>query len=260
MPTRGRPAEATIAGYATHWRGAIIALLAALCFGAPAARAACTVWHGPTPGGPTSNGNWNTAGNWSPGIVPNSSGTDICIDGGNAAAASAVTLDINATTQNLTIDADDSLAVQHTLNVDGTLTSNGGLSIGGGSRLNLGSAGNTLGGTVSISSGGQIAVGDGAALSLEHSGIFTNSGNIGLNAASGTSDLVLTGGSPGRPVTLGGGGTVTLSNNVNNRIFSNDTTGLVIGQNQTVQGAGQIGLGKTTITNNGTIIANQSAD
>src|SRR6202011_2148599 len=37
------------------------------------------------------------------------------------------------------------------------------------------------------------------------------------------------------------------------------TTGLVIGPNQTVQGAGQIGLGKTTITNNGTIIANQSA-
>jgi hypothetical protein len=115
---------------------------------------------------------------------------------------------------------------------------------------------NTLGGTVNNVLGGQIAVNNGAVLSLESTGTYTNTGNIGLNSTGSLTDLQLTGGGT---VTLGGSGTVTMGNNVNNRIYGVSSTALVIGANQLVQGAGQIGLAQTTITNNGTITVNQSA-
>src|SRR6266576_497284 len=40
---------------------------------------------------------------------------------------------------------------------------------------------------------------------------------------------------------------------------SRSTTAFAIGANQVVKGAGQIGFGQTTVTNNGTITSNQSA-
>ena len=87
-------------------------------------------------------------------------------------------------------------------------------------------------------------------------GTITNSGLMTLNSTTSTSDLSLTGGGT---VTLAGTGTLTMSNSANNRIYGGNTTALVIGPQQLVQGAGQIGFGQTTMTNNGTIIANQSA-
>src|SRR5260370_7025081 len=104
--------------------------------------------------------------------------------------------------------------------------------------------------------GGEILGNNGATLQLEGSGTYTNNGNIGLNSTAALTDLQLVGGGT---VTLGGSGTVTMSNNANNRIYSSGTTtALVIGPNQLVQGAGQIGLGLTTVTNNGTTDAKQS--
>jgi hypothetical protein len=114
----------------------------------------------------------------------------------------------------------------------------------------------TLGGIVNNIVGGQIAVSNGAILSLESSGTFTNNGNIALNSTGGFTDLELSGGSA---VTLAGTGTLTMDNNVNNRVYGGYSTALVIGPNQLVQGAGQVGLGQTTIINNGTITANQPA-
>src|SRR5258706_5340689 len=58
-------------------------------------------------------------------------------------------------------------------------------------------------------------------------------------------------------VTLSGG-TVTMSNNVNNFIFGQVSTDTLTNK-ETIQGAGQIGNGKMTLVNSGTINANQSA-
>jgi len=59
-------------------------------------------------------------------------------------------------------------------------------------------------------------------------------------------------------VTLSGGGTVTLSNNVNNFIFGQVSTNTLTNQ-ETIQGGGQIGNGKLTLVNSGTINSNQSS-
>jgi len=83
-------------------------------------------------------GNWNVAGNWTPAQVPNNGtppGTtyNVLIDNGNV-LNSSVSLNIVATIDNLTIDAGDSLGINHgqvlTLNSDGgvtagTITNNG---------------------------------------------------------------------------------------------------------------------------------------
>src|SRR4029077_7086664 len=113
-----------------------------------------------------------------------------------------------------------------------------------------------LGGIVNNVAGGQITVNNGALLGLESTGTFTNNSNISLNSSGNFTDLSLVGGGT---VTLSGSGTLTMGNNGNNRIYGGNTTALVIGANQLVQGAGQIGVGLTTMTNNGTITANQSA-
>jgi hypothetical protein len=49
-----------------------------------------------------------------------------------------------------------------------------------------------------------------------------------------------------------------MSNNVNNRIFGSGTEQLTNDINHIIQGAGQIGVGLTSLINNGTILANQS--
>src|SRR6202790_915198 len=152
-----------------------------------------------------------------------------------------------------------------TLSAGATLNLTGGTIHGGETltnsstgKINAVSGTNTLGGTVNNVPGGQIMVNNGAVLSLEGSGTYTNNGDISLNSSGSLTDLQLVGGGT---VTLSGSGRVTMSNLTRNRIWSpGATTALVIGPNQVVPGAGQIGLGVTTITNNGTIHANDSAE
>src|SRR5258708_29450920 len=75
-----------------------------------------------------------------------------------------------------------------------------------------------------------------------------------MNSSSNLAELVEQG-----IVTLSGG-TVTLSNNVNNFIFGAATADTLTNQ-ETIQGAGHIGNGVMTLVNSGTgiINANQSA-
>ena len=52
---------------------------------------------------------------------------------------------------------------------------------------------------------------------------------------------------------------MSLANFANNRIFANAAGDrLTIGSGQTIEGAGNLGVGQTTLTNNGTVVANQS--
>ncbi len=86
-------------------------------------------------------------------------------------------------------------------------------------------------------------------------GTFTNNGTFDLNSTGSGDDLALSG-----PVTLAGTGVINF-NGVGDRLFAN-TFGdrLIIGAGQTITGAGNIGVGQTTFTNNGLVTANQSGN
>ncbi|HRF06552.1 choice-of-anchor D domain-containing protein [Accumulibacter sp.] len=87
-------------------------------------------------------------------------------------------------------------------------------------------------------------------------GTFTNTGNLQLASANHVTDLTLNG-----DVTLTGAGTLTMSNSTNNRIYGNSGSGsevLTNASGHTIQGAGQLGLNRTGLNNQGLILANQS--
>ena len=121
-------------------------------------------------------------------------------------------------------------------------------------RAEIGSS--TLGGIVNNVGGGQIIIDDARTLILESTGTYTNNGDLALNSAGGNTTLTVSGGA----VTIGGTGTITLSNFTTNRILGAvNTDRLVLDINQTLAGAGQIGVGTMKLTNRGTINANQSS-
>jgi len=98
-----------------------------------------------------------------------------------------------------------------------------------------------------------VKVDNGAVLNL-HSGTYTNAGNIQVNSTGSTTELVV----KGSNVTLAGGGSVTLSNNANNFILGAAASDILSNQ-ETIQGAGNIGSGQMGLVNSGsgTILANQ---
>ena len=85
-------------------------------------------------------------------------------------------------------------------------------------------------------------------------GTLTNNGTVTFANTGNGVDLRLSG-----SVSLAGTGVMSLANFANNRIFANAAGDrLTIGSGQTIEGAGNLGVGQTTLTNNGTVIANQS--
>src|SRR3984893_13191917 len=131
--------------------------------------------------------------------------------------------------------------------------------IHGGSTLTNSSTGtieafagsNTLGGTVTNPAGGVVKIDNGAVLNLEN-GSYPNLGSVTLNSTGNFTELVV----DGANVTLSGG-SVTMSNNANNYIFGVVTADTLTNQ-ETIQGAGNIGYGRLTLVNSGTINANQT--
>ncbi len=119
------------------------------------------------------------------------------------------------------------------------------------------SGGASLNGTVVNQTGSQINVGDNAELLLQAGGSYTNNGSITLNSAGNGSSLIL---ASGGVVTLSGTGSLTMSDDTTNYIYSQggDDT-LVNGAGHTIQGAGNIGLGQTSVVNNGTILADKAS-
>ncbi|MBL8382359.1 MAG: PEP-CTERM sorting domain-containing protein, partial [Burkholderiales bacterium] len=85
-------------------------------------------------------------------------------------------------------------------------------------------------------------------------GTFSNTGTFRLNSVFFNTDLRVN-----EDATVNGAGTIVLSNRSANRIYG--ATGaerLTIGSAQTLRGAGQLGVNLLKITNQGTIIADQS--
>ena len=132
--------------------------------------------------------------------------------------------------------------------------------IHGGSTLTNSSTGtieafagsNTLGGTITNPAGGVVKIDNGAVLKLEN-GSYPNLGSVQLNSTGANTVLEVAGAN----VTLSGG-SVTMSNNAANYIFGVATADTLTNQ-ETIQGAGNIGFGQMTLVNSGTINANQSA-
>ena len=116
------------------------------------------------------------------------------------------------------------------------------LNIGGAQAANL-----------TIDSNDSLSFNDNTNLTINGTTI-SNAGKISLNSSGDNTDLILAGNDS---VTLSGGGTLTLSNFTTNRIYSAGGSGSLTNQ-QTIQGAGQIGVGLTFLANSGTINANVS--
>jgi len=133
----------------------------------------------------------------------------------------------------------------------GTLTTQS-----GGTIQNSGVA--TLDGTTNsptISNGSTVTLLNATSTTLL--GTITNNGTIALNSTGSFTDLHISGN-----VTLTGTGTLALSDSPNNRIFASGSDSLTNDVNHTIQGSGQLGINNSgfgfTLTNNGTILANQS--
>lgn len=137
--------------------------------------------------------------------------------------------------------------------LSGATISGGTLSSSGSGLFRVTSASSLDGSASTLSLTGEMLVLNGVELTLK--GTIENSGTLTLTSTGSFTNLRPSDG----PVTLTGGGAVSLSNHANNRIFAAGGGSLVNADN-TLAGAGQIGLGQTTISNNGTIIANLPTD
>ena len=126
-------------------------------------------------------------------------------------------------------------------------------SLVGGTLATTGSAIHSLGaGLTNVTNNGDFVLDNGTTTTLVNT--FTNNGTFTFGNAGNGVDLRLAG-----PVTINGSGSMTLNNQGNNRLFTNNSGDrLTIGANQTIQGSGNLGIGQTTFTNHGIIRANQS--
>ena len=106
---------------------------------------------------------------------------------------------------------------------------------------------------LTITTGDSLSFNDNTSLTINGTSI-SNGGNIFMNSGGNNTNLILAG---NNTVTLSGGGTVTLDNFNTNRIYSAGGGGVLINQ-ETIQGAGQIGVSLMSLNNSGTINANVS--
>ena len=90
---------------------------------------------------------------------------------------------------------------------------------------------------------------------LHTAGQFNNIGNYFMNSTGSFTDLILD-----SDTVLDGGGVINMSDHINNRIYGATGAETFTNVDNTIRGSGQIGVDQTTIINQGTIIADQSAE
>jgi len=108
---------------------------------------------------------------------------------------------------------------------------------------------------LNISNGDSLGVNNN--LSFTILGNVVNNGTLGLNSGGNTTDLRI-----GPTTTFSGGGTLTMGNSNQNRIYGNSgatTEVLTNTATHTIRGAGQLGLNQMGLNNQGLIEANGSA-
>ncbi len=127
-------------------------------------------------------------------------------------------------------------------------------SLSGGAFVTAGGAGQLDGqSSHAVTVAGSLTVADNTSFNI--AGTINNTGTITLGSTADSTNLIID--SP--TAELKGGGQVVLSDNVNNRIYASNSGFTLYNLNDTIAGAGQIGLGQTKIINAGTIDANQAA-
>jgi hypothetical protein len=156
-------------------------------------------------------GNWNVGANWSGGVVPCNTASNtysVDIDGGNTGVISSVTLDINCTIDNLTVDAGDSLVIPNirSLTVIGDSTSGAG-SVSNSGVISLNSVGNNTdlrvnGGNVTLSGSGTVSLSDNGANRIlgtfstdrliNQGNTISGAGQIGANTMALTNQATIT--------------------------------------------------------------------
>ncbi len=168
--------------------------------------------------------NWNNSAKWSTSLIPNDPGVEVKIDSGNA-TASVVTLNQNATVEDLTLDANDSLTISpgETLTIagpnnsmlTGLLSNSGTLAITGGTTQLLSTAAQA--GTFSVSSGATLKI----------------NGTLGLTALTSNGATTFAANAAGilsrtfSAISIGSSGAVTVT-------AATQTAGPVVNPNRTV--------------------------
>jgi len=153
----------------------------------------------------------------------------------NGAITSGENIAISLTTAATTSDQNFTIGTLTMSNTGDSVTVNGGTTL-------------TVGGA--ISNAGTIALANNSTMTV--AGNMSGAGAITLNSTGNFTELELEGN-----VTLSGG-TLTMSNNTQNYIFGANSLDQLTNQ-ETIQGAGQIGHGQMALVNSGTIDANQSS-
>ena len=268
-----------------HTRSLLEAVIATivLTVTVPCAKAQTENWNG---GG----GNWNDAGNWTPGTVPDGSTIDVVISG-SSADLSSVTLDnISPTIHNLSLDSFSTLTITgQSLYVSGPSITNAG-------QINVGNASlyaDINGGAVTLSGGGIVSLTDPNAYIRGYYGnetvfntnntiqgqgyiyalsSFQNAGIVNANVSGGT--LQIDGVTTTNTNTLEatGGGTLsiysTTVNNAGGTISTGSTSSVVInnstieggnltsGTGAAIQGTGSVYLDGVTLTTGSTYSVN----
>jgi fibronectin-binding autotransporter adhesin len=222
--------------------------------------ATTTLWTG------SANSSWAEATNWDHGVP--TVGYLARIEN---VANNPVSLTIPSSIDGLTIGTLNGLTLQGAVLQTGALTNDGTITLAGGT-LTLQGAGpftnsgliqNAVGGLSqlggNLTNTGTIAVSESSGLQFTGGSTYINDGLITLNAIGSVSDLRLYGGGT---VTLGGAGSLTMTNRLDNQVFA-DTAGmsLVNEADHTITGAGVIGGSGAafTLQNTGTITADGSA-
>ena len=243
---------------------------------------------------PDADGFWSVATNWSSNPLLPGAVDDVTINVGGAvvrvithnagstsirAITNAETIDVTnastltiqpgglASTNSGTLRADNG-----TINLGNTVLNNAGgtLSAINSGRINLGGT-TVTGGTLSTATNGAILTGVGTTATLNGVtlasgaqfigsnastttliGTISNAGTITLSSGGNATDLVMSG-----DVTLTGGGSVLMGNNINNRIVGGAGSRLINAIGHTIHGGGQIGVNAIAITNSGLIVADQ---
>ena len=133
--------------------------------------------------------------------------------------------------------------------IGGTLSSSGSTSILDSNSATLGAVGGTITNT------GSVTIQDGTTLTLL--GTILNDKVISLNSDNYYTDLVIGSSTAVGTTTLSGGGTISLDQYTGNRIYAALGGDTLLNMNNTISGAGQIGVGNDglLLVNDGTIAA-----
>lgn len=189
--------------------------------------------------------NYNNANQWTPNGVPLNPGDSGTVPDQPGTTPYTITLDVSPN-----IDSFDIQDPNATFNLNGFTMTVSGAFLNSGTVTNSGTVSATAG--ITNNAGGQFVLNDNQTMTLT-TGTITNNGTIMLNSSGNATNLRL-----GTNTTLNGSGTITMGNSGANQIFVLNA-GDRLTNNSTIQGSGNIGIGFTKITNNGLIVANQTA-